>query len=319
MKPGKFFKYSTGVAIILLVITYFISVLTLSQGEYNRDNFLKSKQVAANQDEVGLNLSANEIDVQNGVFSLTATPQLSGTRGVPLKNGSFFLQQIFYSFDVFTGPTLVDPGAGELVGGKPVSVRLEGNSENYPFDKYQAKFVATALMRGTDQAPVGLHIRDNASSISGYKINSRYLAFDDESLSKSKIKEDRAQGLGLIQWRISRSNSAIYSVFLLALLMIVGGFASVLMTFSVAKGARPPSVGALIWLAAFLFALFQVRDQLPGTPPIGIRFDTFIFFPTILLLVLLILVNVLMWDRRDDWDMENPIFAVRGKRKDVDQ
>ena len=317
MTKKKVLKYSVSIIVPLFIFAYFLSVFTLSQDEYTRDSFLSMPVVDSTKDEVGLNLSTNEIDVQNGVFGLTATPQLSGSRGVPLKNGSFFLQQIFFSFDVFSGPTLVDPGAGELVGGKPVSVRLEGNSENYPFDNYHAKFVATALMRGTDQEPVGLNIRDNASAISGYKINARYLAFDDESQSTTKIKEDRTQGLGLVEWQISRSNSAIFSVFLLALLMIVGALASVLMTISIAKGKRPPSVAALIWLAAFLFALFQVRDQMPGRPPIGIRFDIFIFFPTILLLILLIMVNVLMWDRRDDWDMENPIHAIRGKRDDV--
>jgi hypothetical protein len=45
-------------------------------------------------------------------------------------------------------------------------------------------------------------------------------------------------------------------------------------------------------------------------------FDVIVFYPAVLILVLLIAVNVASWVARDDWDMENPIFAVRGKFPD---
>ena len=67
-------------------------------------------------------------------------------------------------------------------------------------------------------------------------------------------------------------------------------------------------------ITCFLFAIFQVRSQMPGNPPSGVKFDMLIFFPVILLLICLIMVNVSQWNKREDWDMENSITAIRGKR-----
>jgi hypothetical protein len=56
---------------------------------------------------------------------------------------------------------------------------------------------------------------------------------------------------------------------------------------------------------------------LPGDPPSGVRFDMFIFFPVILLLICLIMINVSLWNKREDWDMENHIIAIQGRRSDA--
>jgi len=95
--------------------------------------------------------------------------------------------------------------------------------------------------------------------------------------------------------------------------MIMGAVVSILITWAILRGRRPPSINAMVWLAAFLFALFQVRHQLPGDPVSGIGFDRVVFFPVVLILVLLIVVNLVSWSTRDDWDMENPVYAVRGR------
>ena len=67
-------------------------------------------------------------------------------------------------------------------------------------------------------------------------------------------------------------------------------------------------------MAAFLFAMFSLRTQLPGNPPNGIQFDLWVFYPVVLVLVLLIAVTVTSWILREDWDMANPVVAIRGKR-----
>ena len=70
-------------------------------------------------------------------------------------------------------------------------------------------------------------------------------------------------------------------------------------------------------ITCFLFAIFQVRSQMPGNPPSGVKFDMLIFFPVILLLICLIMVNVSQWNKREDWDMENHIIAIHGHRTDA--
>ena len=98
--------------------------------------------------------------------------------------------------------------------------------------------------------------------------------------------------------------------------MLLGAGVSVMITLSIIRGKRPPSMNALSWNAALLFAMFSVRTQLPGSPPNGILFDLWIFYPVILLLVMLIGITVVSWIMRDDWDVSNPVSAILGRRAD---
>jgi hypothetical protein len=296
-----------------VLVSYGFAAVTGAGSGYSRDSFLQTKEKQSSE-TLGLDLSADQVDVDRGVFRFTATPNLSGQYGESTGNGSFLQQPIAYSFDVFEGSTLVNPGAGELVGGQNLGIRLFGDPSNFPFDSYEGKFYVTAGVDGYNSEAVPLDIDDKSTAIPGFAIDSKYISFLSESTSKEEIQNDINQGTGLISWSISRDFSTVFAVFLFGGLMLVGAVASLLMTFSIVRGDRPPSINSLTWLAAFLFAIFQVRAQLPGNPPSGVKFDMLIFFPVILLLIGLIMVNVSIWNKREDWDMENPVTAVRGKR-----
>lgn len=309
-------KKTAGIFLLLgILLAYaFLAISGMGTG-YSRDSWLKNG--LTNKDKsIGLDLVADEVDVDRGVFRFTATPNLSGEYGESTGNGSFLEQPIAYSFDVFEGVTLINPGAGELVGGQNLGIRLFGDPSDFPFDSYMGKFYVTAGVDGYNSDPSPLSIRDRSTAISGFSITSNYISFLNESANRKEIKNDINQGTGLILWKISRDFSTIFAVFLFGGLMLVGAVASLLMTFSIARRKRPPSINSLTWLAAFLFAIFQVRAQLPGNPPSGVKFDMLIFFPVILLLICLIMVNVSLWNKREDWDMENPLMAIQGKRID---
>lgn len=300
-------------AIAVLAISYLVATIAGQGGGYSRDNFLETVNTK-DKSIVALKLDVDEVDVDRGVLQFTATPQLFGEFGQSTGNGAFLQQPVSFSFDVYEGPTNLDPGAGNLVGGQNLGIRLAGDPANYPFDRYSGKFYASGGVDGYNSTQSELRIWDISKPLPGFTASSRYLSFFTEKPIASEIKSDIAQGTGLVEWRIGRSFSTIFAAFLFGGLMLVGAIASLLMTISVIKGNRPPSINSLTWLAAFLFALFQVRGQLPGNPPSGVRFDMFIFFPVILLLICLVMINVSLWNKREDWDMENPIVAVRGRR-----
>ena len=306
-------KTAALVLLLSILFAYVFAAITGAGSGYSRDSFLQSTNKESSEG-IGLDISADQVDVDRGVFRFTATPNLSGEYGESTGNGSFLQQPVAYSFDVFEGSTLINPGAGELVGGQNLGIRLFGDPSNFPFDNYEGKFYVTAGIDGYNSDAVPLNIRDKSTSIPGFAINSEYVSFLSESTSKDEIKNDINQGTGLIRWQVSRDFSTIFAVFLFGGLMLVGAVASLLMTFSIVRGNRPPSINSLTWLAAFLFAIFQVRSQMPGNPPSGVKFDMLIFFPVILLLICLIMVNVSQWNKREDWDMENSITAIRGKR-----
>jgi hypothetical protein len=297
----------------VFAVAYVAAAILGGGAGYTNDEFLNPRAMNEGS-EVALRIDVNNVDVSRGVLSFTATPQLSGEFGQSTGNGSFLQQPVMYSFDVFEGPTKVSPGSGNLVGGQNLGIRIAGNPSNYPFDAYAGKFFATGGISGYNQSAQPFYMWDISTPLPGFSVNSRYLSFFTEKVIKSEIATDISQGTGLIEWQIKRSFSTIFAAFLFGGLMLVGAIASLLMSISVLRGNRPPSINSLTWLAAFLFALFQVRGQLPGDPPSGVRFDMFIFFPVILLLICLIMINVSLWNKREDWDMENSITAIRGKR-----
>jgi hypothetical protein len=310
---SKWQKTSVLLLLFAVIFAYAFAAITGAGSGYSRDLLLGATGKQSSE-KLGLDISADQVDVDRGVFRFTATPNLSGQYGESTGNGSFLQQPVAYSFDVFEGSTLVNPGAGELVGGQSLGIRLFGDPSDFPFDNYEGKFYVTAGVDGYNAEAVPLDINDKSTAIPGFAIDSKYISFLTESTSKTEIQDDINQGTGLIKWSISRDFSTIFAVFLFGGLMLVGAVASLLMTFSIVRGHRPPSINSLTWLAAFLFAIFQVRAQLPGDPPSGVKFDMLIFFPVILLLICLIMVNVSQWNKREDWDMENSVTAVRGKR-----
>lgn len=298
---------------IALIAGYSFAAFKSLGSTFETDSFLSSAKVAKSVDEVALNLIVNELDVDRGVQYVTATPQLSGEQGESTANGSFPRHGQVFSFDVFSGPTLLDVPAGSFVGSQSLGLRLNGTPTNYPFDTYESKIYATASSDYTEDGITKLVLRDMTELVPGFSGTSKYLAFIDESSDKAKIQGDIQQGMGLVQWKFERSNSTVVAAFLLGALMIIGAAVSSLMTLNVLRGRRPPTINALVWFAAFLFALFQVRNQLPGDPPNGVRFDLFVFYPVVLLLIILIAINVQLWNNRDDWDLENPNMALDGK------
>lgn len=284
-----------------------------SQDNYKTDNFL-SASGPISDNSAGLDLYSEELDIQKGTFRLTAVPRLSGSLGENTGNGAFLQAPMAFSFDVYQGNTLVNPGAGNLMSAQNLILRLNGSPMNYPFEKYSANFYSSVGVDNYNSDPAPLYIRDKTKSLAGFAVQSNYLSFIDGKPNKEAILMDIKQGSGLLEWKFTRSGSTKLAVFLFGALMLIGAAASSLMTINVVKGKRPPSINTLTWLAAFLFALFQVRNQLPGNPPSGVKFDMYIFFPTILILICLILVNVSAWNSREDWDMENPLKAIKGKR-----
>jgi hypothetical protein len=310
-KGLKFSNVLMSVLLLIAVILYFGFAFLNSGSTYQKDQFLANS--TTEKSSISLDINATNVDINEGVLYFTATPRLSGEFGQSTSNGSFFQLPVVYSFDVFSGETLLNPGAGNLTGGQPLGIRIEGDPNNYPFDQYEGKFFVSTRLDQSNSDVSPLDVNDVSTALAGFSAKVRYLSFNSESPNASEIRYDISQGFALVEWKISRGFSSIFASFLLGGLMLVGAMSSVLLTHAILRRRRPPSLNSLVWLAAFLFALFQVRSQLPGSPPSGVRFDMLIFFPTVLLLTTLILINVNLWINREDWDMENTNYAVAGR------
>lgn len=317
LKKSTFFGATAVLAVVAYLAVFFVTGIS---SNYSTDQYLSPKHEQETS-AVVLDVDVKGVDLENNSVDISATPRLYGDIGYPMGNGSYVAAPLAFVFDAYSEQTRWSPNAGDIQAGMSMSLRLDGDIRSYPFDSYEASVYSMVLQReGYSQDPIPLYMSDLQEQVPGLFIESRQASVMNEETNDATIKEDRDIGTGQINWTISRSSGAILTVILLGALMLTGAIVSILITVAILRGRRPPSINSLGWLAAFLFAFFSVRSSLPGNPPSGVLFDVVIFYPVILILVLLIAVTVTSWILRDDWDMENPIFAIRGeyplKKKD---
>lgn len=266
---------------------------------------------------VGMKLQSFSVDPNQGTFYVTASPDLRGPSGETLQNGSYAKINLEYSLDVLFGDSLITTTTGTIAGGKSIPLRLVGSVDSYPFDQYKASTLVTVQQRMgfTDESLASsLDLSDPAVTISGMTISSKQVPYKTDK--SDTVEGNMLEGVGSVNWDISRTVSIKFLVVLIAVLMISGLVVSILITRTILNGNRPPSMNALAWLAAFLFSLFSIRNQMPGDPPSGVLFDRWVFYPVVFGLVALVTVNVASWITRPDWDMENPIYSVLGEIPD---
>jgi hypothetical protein len=274
------------------------------------------------KDVVSLELAVTNVDPNSSAFGIIATPRLAGSYGSVLGNGSLVETPLQFVFDAYSGQGRWSNDVAEIAGGMDVALKLFGDVRDYPFDRYNSYLISTASDISTkNPAQTGLYMQDSKEVVPGFKVASELFSVsaDDKASKKliaSTIEREQVIGITGVKWTIERSFDTVLTVLLMALLMILGATVSTLITIAIVRGKRPPSLNSLGWLAAFLFAMFSLRTQLPGNPPNGILFDLWVFYPVVLILVLLIAVTVTSWILREDWDMANPVVAIRGKRED---
>jgi hypothetical protein len=298
----------------LILLSYLTALVAFgSSANYTTDTYL-ANSIESDQSAVALKVDVVEVNANDGTMALNAVPQLFGDLGTAMASGSYVETPMTFVFDAYSEQTRWSPDAGEIQAAIPITLRLIGEVDNYPFDKYESQLFGAVTERESAQSiSIPMFVHDGQEEIPGLAIQSTQVAFLSPETNDEAIELDRSSGLASLNWTITRSNGVVLIVVLLAALILTGAFVSILITVAIRRGKRPPSINSLGWLAAFLFALFSVRAQLPGSPPNGVLFDVVIFYPTVLTLVLLIAVNVAAWVSREDWDMENPVVATRGR------
>jgi hypothetical protein len=252
-------------------------------------------------------LSLDRVDVPQSIARASLMPRFTGEIGEPTKNGSLALRDIEVLVDSFQGNNSFKAEVGQLLGRQEYDVVLVGNTWRYPFDSYKASFSITSS--GLVDYP--LSVIEKRESIPGFNVHSstfpNYIStsYPKKATNSQMVSQDLKQGVLNINWEVNRQSGDIYAALLLAVLMILSVLASFYVTRAVWLGRRPPSIATLAWLAAFLFAMFQIRNSLPGNPPNGNLYDLFVFYPILIVLLVEMAMVVYLWIDRDDWDMKN--------------
>jgi hypothetical protein len=252
-------------------------------------------------------IALTRIDVPLSLAKVSLTPRFTNAFGEPTQNGALVLRDVEILVDSFQGNSVFTGEIGQILGRQEYDILLRGNTWRYPFDQYEAavSFVDPAFEQG------GFALREKLENLPGYITSSEGVPnyIDDMYPQKATITEkivsDLEKGQITVQWEIKRQPGDVYAAMLLAILMLISAAASFSVTKAVWNGKRPPSINTLAWLAAFLFAMFQIRSSLPGDPPNGNLYDLLIFYPILLILLIQMAMVVYLWIKRDDWDLKN--------------
>lgn len=181
----------------------------------------------------------------------------------------------------------------------------------YPFDRYVLDAYASAAVKwneGEEYSPIQTFDYFYSSPVSGFEVQYQRLgAFEnldpssELALDPENISFERADGKISFYAFFERSFAVkaialfIYTFIVLATVVLAW------VTQRIASGARPASMNALIWAAASILGILDLRSVAPGNPRIGVFADLLFFFPPLLLSLACTVVLAYFWTVRKSW------------------
>jgi hypothetical protein len=209
--------------------------------------------------------------------------------------------------------------AGSQIGGVEATVDVLStdfpdlaSDSYYPFDTYVLDSYAQVEIRAgaqSDYATVQTFDYFYTSPVPGFDVEYQRLAAfntaipsNPESLDEYSIAAERADGKISFYATIERSFAVksiavfIYSFILIATLALLW------VTSQMALGKRTPSMESLIWAAASMLGILELRNLAPGEPRIGVLADLVIFFPSLILSLTSVAVITYLWNTRKNFE-----------------
>ena len=178
----------------------------------------------------------------------------------------------------------------------------------YPFDEYVLdSFARVELMRAGQEAfgPVQTFDYFYSSPVPGFDVTYQRLgafdsgyAGDESSLELARIDQERFEGKVSFYAFIERSFAVRSIAVFIYLFILVSTLALVWVASQMVSGKREPSMEALIWAAASMLGILELRALAPGAPRIGVYADLVVFFPSLMMSLFSVSVITYLWSTR---------------------
>lgn len=194
-----------------------------------------------------------------------------------------------YCFDVLLNTSeIVDE---ETVGFPSILVQF-GNG----IDGYKITFERIPLMLSSFESACAGGALCTPSSV---VVDGREGAcFGDDPCS---VSDDLQYGYSRVRGLIERTDVVVLFSLIVLATIVLAAVCAVAMTIAIGTRIRPPALEGLAFLAGLLFAVQPLRTALPNAPPIGMDVDILVFYPSVLLILLSLVVQVGIWVRRSDY------------------
>lgn len=233
---------------------------------------------------VSLVLTPEKMDAATSRLTVSLLPTQEGEG--EYTNGIVVDKPFYVLVSAAAGSTVARYDPSALVAPSEVSFVMDGEIEQWPFDRYRARSYVVAAVDDADAETVPL---PTSVQVSGRGVTGWDITFNES---------DAGGGLIAVDISASRSGATVaFGIVLLALMIIIPTLVLVV-AIAVLRGRRKVEVTALGWMGAMLFATIPLRNFLPGSPPIGSWIDYLIVLWVLAALVAGLVVFVIAWWRR---------------------
>ncbi len=222
--------------------------------------------------------------------------------------------------DNLSPKTLFEFKSGDSIGAIPIDLDntnplglKNSNEKFYPFDQYSLDTYVKLQNgdRGSEVISNGSNTYEFfwPSQVPGFVFDiwrgatfaDTYDWFDDAAYEEERIAAQRENGEISLLIKVSRSNSVKFASILIYLGILLSCTALLIITVYVWRSKRPSSITALVWAAAQILGLFQLRELLPDNPREGILLDLYIFYPGVIVSLLCATVLSIIWVKQEDF------------------
>ena len=180
----------------------------------------------------------------------------------------------------------------------------------FPFDRYSVDLsgIIEFCVEGCDSEKLAddiweslpIEVRPYTASLPGWSAKFRAGQYADESV-ESVFTDGTFFKSSVILYR-TQLNIAL--TLLLGVIFLGGGLSMLLLFRSILMSHRPPTLSGLIWSGSTAFTMIQTRNVIPGDPRIGVRFDLFVFYPSLILCFVSGGLMFYHWISKDTWSRE---------------
>lgn len=215
--------------------------------------------------------------------------------------------------------SLTEFEAGDQVGGVEATVDVlstnyseRASDSLYPFDFYVMDSFARVETRESatsEYEPVQTFDYFYTSPVPGFDVTYERLgAFetglpaDPSSRDLEVIDAERFDGKISFYAFIERSFAVKAIAVFIYSFILIASLALVWVASQMTMGKRPASMEALIWAAASMLGILELRALAPGDPRIGVYADLVIFFPSLILSLASVAVITYLWNTRKDFE-----------------
>ena len=174
----------------------------------------------------------------------------------------------------------------------------------YPFDQYvMDSFAQVQIAQAENQfVPVQTFDYFYSSPVPGFDITYQRLgafdsgyAGDPSSATLEQIDFERFMGKISFYAFIERSFAVKAIALFIYGFILISSLALVWVASRMVLGKRPPSMESLIWAAASMLGILELRALAPGEPRIGVYADLIFFFPSLMMSLVSVATITYLW------------------------